>query len=134
MADDIHQIIADFRATGWESAPYERTIAILADNPAVAEELVRRVIRELSAGPTFLHYAIDCLPDAAFPDLVPFALDAVGDNPENEGAEDLIHTPAFSRRPRCTRTSTVSFICNRTGRHTMGSGRGASRAMLTRPS
>jgi len=99
MADDIHQIIADFKATGWESAPYERTVAILADNPAAAEELVRRVIRELSAGPTFLHYAIDCLPDAAFPELVPFALDAVGDNPENEGAEDLISHASLQSPP-----------------------------------
>jgi len=99
MADDVHKIIAGFKATRWESAPYERTVAILADNPAAAEELVRRVIRELREGPTFLAYAIDCLPDVAFPELVPFALDAFGDNPENEGAEDLISHASLQSPP-----------------------------------
>ena len=99
MADDVHKIIAGFKAKRWEAAPYERTVAILADNPAAAAELVRRVIGELREGPTFLAYAIDCLPDVAFPELVPFALDAFGDNPENEGAEDLISHASLQSPP-----------------------------------
>jgi hypothetical protein len=35
MADDIHKIIADVKATDWESARYERVEAIVANNPAV---------------------------------------------------------------------------------------------------
>jgi hypothetical protein len=65
-------------------------VATLDQDPAASEELVRSIIRDLQSGPTFLHYAIDCLPQAEFPKMTQVALDALSANAGNEGAQDFI--------------------------------------------
>lgn len=90
MVDDIGRIINDFKAARWEAKPYARVVALLTDNLTPADEVVRAIIVELQEDPTFLHFAIDCLPDSAFEALVPVALDAFSENPGNEASEDFI--------------------------------------------
>lgn len=90
MNNQISNIIAEFKAKRWESNPYEKVIAVLDQDPALAEEMVGAIIGDLKSGPTFLHYAIDCLPTAAFEEMVKFALDAFQQDSKNKGAEDLI--------------------------------------------
>src|SRR5690349_6248177 len=93
MSDDIHKIIADFKATIWKTKPYERVVALLEKDPAAAPGMVRSMITDLKMNPTFLHYTIDCLPEAAFPELAQVALDSLIEVGKNEAAEDFIaHT------------------------------------------
>ena len=93
MSDDIGKIINDFKAARREAKPYERVVAILTENSGKADEVVRRIILDLKEGPTFLHFAIDSLPDDTFAALVPVALDALSENSGNKAAKDFIaHT------------------------------------------
>lgn len=93
MPDSITKIIGDFKTQRWQSKPFERVVQFLDEHPDDCGDLVRSVINELQLGPTFFHYAIDCLPEAAIPELVPVAIAAFGKNVKNEAAADFIaHT------------------------------------------
>jgi hypothetical protein len=89
MSESIEHLISDFLDRGWDSNPFDRTLAIVRDTPEQIPTLLRAVMRDIPKGGTLFDAAISYLLLDDFPALVDDAVLVLGDG-ENEAAESFI--------------------------------------------